>query len=48
MCDVLKEIYRKVYDESFNYCEVDDRIKLQKVVYLLENMGVQVGDYSFS
>ena len=27
---------------------MDDRIKLQKAVYVLENMGVHVGDYSFS
>ncbi|MBS5697006.1 MAG: hypothetical protein KHW82_12745 [Lachnospiraceae bacterium] len=48
MCDVLKEIYRKVYDEAFVYGELDHRIKLQKAVYILENMGVHVGDYSFS
>lgn len=48
MCDVLKEIYREVYDEAFVYCQLDHRIKLQKAVYLLENMGVHVGDYSFS
>ena len=27
---------------------MDNRIELQKAVYLLENMGVDVGDYSFS
>lgn len=48
MCDVLKEIYRKVYKESFVYSRLDSRIKLQKAVYLLENMGLHVGDYSFS
>ncbi len=48
MCNVLKEIYRKVYDEGFDYSSIDCRIKLQKAVYILENMGVHVGDYSFS
>lgn len=48
MCDVLKEIYFKVYNESFNYDELSHRIKMQKSVYLLENMGISVGDYSFS
>lgn len=48
MCEVLKEIYRKVYNEPFVYGKLDNRIKLQKAVYLLENMGVDVGDYSFS
>lgn len=48
MCDVLKEIYRKVYNEAFIYNELDHRIKLQKAVYILENMGIHVGDYSFT
>ena len=48
MCDVLKEIYKKIYNEDFNYGELKHRIKLQKAVYVLENMGVHVGDYSFS
>lgn len=48
MCDVLKEIYKKIYNEPFIYDQLESRIKLQKAVYLLENMGVQVGDYSFS
>lgn len=48
MCDILKEVYRKVYDESFDYNDFEKRIKMQKAVYLLENMGIHVGDYSFS
>lgn len=48
MCEVLKELYRKVYDEPFCYDDFNKRIKLQKAVYLLENMGVYVGDYSFT
>lgn len=48
MCDVLNEIYKEIYEEKFNYDELDHRIKLQKAVYLLENMGIHVGDYSFS
>ena len=48
MCDILREVYRSVYNESFEFAELDKRIKLQKAVYLLENMGVSVGDYSFS
>ena len=48
MCDVLKELYRKVYDETFEYSSFEKRIKLQKAVYLIENMGLNVGDYSFS
>lgn len=48
MCDVLKEIYIKVYDESFDYDDFEKRIKMQKAVYLLENIGVHIGEYSFS
>lgn len=48
MCEVLKELYSEVYSEAFNYSKINDRIKLQKAVYLMENMGVYVGDYSFS
>lgn len=48
MCDVLKEIYYEIYEEKFNYEDLKDRIKMQKSIYILENMGISVGDYSFS
>ena len=48
MCVALKEIYREIYQEPFDYEIFNNRIKLQKAVYLLENMGVSIGDYSFS
>ena len=48
MCQVLKEIYTEVLNEQFCYDELSKRIKLQKIVYLLENMGVHVGNYSFT
>lgn len=48
MNDLLKSIYEKVYGSSFTYGDFENRKKLQKAVYLLENMGVTVGDYSFS
>lgn len=48
MCTVLKEIYYEVYGSNFSYQSLDNRIELQKAVYFLENMGVSVGDYSFS
>jgi uncharacterized protein YwgA len=44
---LLKAIYEKVYDATFSYGSFDDRKKLQKAIYLLENMGVDIGDYSF-
>lgn len=48
MNNSLKAIYEKVYSNSFTYEDFENRKKLQKAVYLLENMGVAVGDYSFS
>lgn len=48
MCDVLKEIYSRIYNEKFDYGILAHRIKMQKSVYFLENMGISVGDYSFS
>lgn len=48
MCQVLKEIYTNVLNESFHYDKLTERIKLQKIVYLLENMGIHVGNYSFT
>lgn len=48
MNDLLKSIYEKVYCSSFSYEDFENRKKLQKAIYLLENMGVTVGDYSFS
>lgn len=47
MCDVLKEIYSEILKEEFVF-EQSKRIKLQKVIYLVEIMGIHVGDYSFS
>lgn len=44
----LKVIFERVYGSPFTYEDFEDRKKLQKAVYLLENMGVAVGDYSFS
>lgn len=45
---LLKAIYERVYNGAFTYDDFENRKKLQKAVYLLENMGVDVGDYSFT
>lgn len=47
MCDILKEIYNKTNGNVFDFEIKDDRIALQKTVYLLMNMGINVGNYSF-
>ncbi|MFW5988454.1 MAG: hypothetical protein ACOCQA_03345 [bacterium] len=45
---ILKTVYKKLLNEEFNYFNFEDRLKLQKTVYLLENMGVSVGGYGFN
>lgn len=44
----LKAIYKRIYTNTFAYSKFEDRKELQKAIYLLENMGVDVGDYSFT
>ena len=43
----LGHIYKQVLGKDFNGRSFDDRLKLQKIVYLLENMGVSIGDYNY-
>lgn len=43
----LLPIYKKLYDRDFNYKIFDQRLEMQKAVYLLQDMGVPVGDYGF-
>lgn len=45
---ILKPIYKKIFDHEFNKFSFDDRLKMQKVVYLLEDLGISVGDYNFT
>lgn len=43
----LLPLYRRLFDEEFDYSDFDKRLKMQKAVYLLQNMGVALGDYGF-
>ena len=45
--NVLRPLYKEVYGESFDYQQFSDRRKMQKVVFLLEQMGVVIGHYGF-
>lgn len=40
-------VYKALYDRNFNYDHFDQRLEMQKAVYLLQDMGVPVGDYGF-
>lgn len=43
----LLPIYKKLFHEDFTYGEFEHRMKMQKAVYLLQDMGVPVGHYGF-
>lgn len=48
MSNILKQVYSMILNEEFTYGSFEKRLKLQKTVYLLENIGVSVGGYGFS
>lgn len=43
----LLPIYKMLYDQDFDYSDFDQRMQMQKAVYLLQDMGVPMGDYGF-
>ena len=43
----LLPIYLKLYGEEFDYSQFDNRMNMQKAVYLLQTLGVPVGQYGF-
>lgn len=44
---LLKPVFKSIFDREFQYEKFEDRLKMQKVIYLLQNMGISVGDYNF-
>lgn len=43
----LKPIFQKVFDRPFSYRTFEDRLMMQKMVYLLQEAGVNIGHYGF-
>lgn len=43
----LLPVYQRVFGQSFSYGNFDDRLKMQKMVYLLQEEGVNIGHYGF-
>lgn len=43
----LLPVFKKLYGVDFSYYDFDQRMEMQKAVYLLTEMGVPVGDYGF-
>ena len=44
---LISSIYREVFDSEFHVADADQRVMLQKTIYLLMKMGVKCGDYYF-
>lgn len=43
----LLPVYETLYGRKFSYTNFEQRMEMQKAVYLLQDMGVPVGDYGF-
>lgn len=43
----LFHVYQLLYDKEFSYDSFDQRMEMQKAIYLLQDMGVPVGNYGF-
>lgn len=43
----LLPVYKKIFGEPFSYGSFDDRLQMQKMVYLLQEEGVNIGHYGF-
>lgn len=44
---LLATVYYDVYQENFSSADFSKRVKMQKLVYLLQEAGIPLGDYSF-
>lgn len=43
----LLPVYSEIYGRDFDYSNFEQRMEMQKAIYLLQDMGVPVGDYGF-
>ena len=44
---VLGSVFEKIYGKNFSKSLFDDRLEMQKSMYLLQELGISVGDYDF-
>lgn len=44
---LLKPIYGQIFESDFHPNKFEDRLKIQKSIYLLQTIGISVGDYDF-
>lgn len=43
----LRSIYKDVYGEQFSSGNFSHRMKMQHLIYLLQEAGISIGDYNF-
>lgn len=43
----LAPVYQDVYGEKFTSDDFSKRMKMQKLIYLLQEAGISIGDYNF-
>ena len=44
----LKLVFKMIFDREFDDEQFSDRLLMQRTVYLLQCLGVPIGEYSFS
>lgn len=44
---LLKPVYQSIFGESFKPNSFEERMQMQKSIYLLQELGVSVGEYDF-
>lgn len=45
--EYLRPVFFDVYEKNFDQSSFDDRMEMQKMVFLLQEAGVSIGDYNF-
>ena len=43
----LIPVFRALFDKDFNPESAEDRLEMQNAVYLLQSLGISVGNYGF-
>ncbi len=44
---LLEAVYKKIYGKDLNFFDFDDRLQIQKTTYLLQELGLHIGEYGF-
>lgn len=47
MNKLIAPVFREVFNRDFVADNFDDRLEMQKMIYLLQNLGINVGNYSY-